>query len=99
MQAYLQEVHPRLFSDEDDRRLCTQIIHDIKALTAVTEAGSAILPHLEMLVVDRTCNDPGRRVVNELLLPLIRERLERLAEEDAARKVQEAQEEMDLAEV
>ena len=90
---------PRLSSDNDDRALCKRIFDDIKALTAVTEATSAFIPHFEMLVVHRACRDPGVLVVNELALPLIRERIESLAEKDAARKLREAQEELFRAEV
>lgn len=95
----MQDVQPRLFSEKDDRDLCKQLVHDIKALNIFTEAGRPILSILEMLVVHRACDDSGMLVVNQLVLPLIQERLEKLAEEEGARKVQAAQGELGAAEV
>ena len=76
-----------------------QTVVELKEITEMNEAGSAILPHLEALVMNRACNDPGATIVSKLLLPIVQERIQTLAKEHAAAKILEAQEDLIKAEV
>lgn len=71
--------------------ICKQLISTIKDLKEMVEADCAMLPHLEMLVVERACNDPAHSLEDELLLPIVRDRIDSLARRPAAKKTDKAQ--------
>ena len=48
-------------------------------MTKHFEEGCAILPPLLEQMVEAACDDPGAVVLHQLLLPLVRERLEATA--------------------
>ena len=89
----------KLYSVEAEEQLRNQVIEEIDVLLQMEERGRAVLPHLEMAIVNRACSNPGAVVVEKLLLPLIQERLERLARQHTAEKALEAQENLIEAEV
>ena len=91
-------MHNKLFGRVEEEAVRKQTVAELKSMTEMIEAGSAILPHLEMLVVHRTCSDPGANIVNKLLLPIVQERIQKLAKEHAAAKILEAQEDLIKAE-
>lgn len=96
---HLQGMQEKLYSVEAEERLRNQVIEEINVLLQMEERGRAVLPHLEMSIVNRACSNPGAVVVEKLLLPLIQERLERLACQHTAEKALEAQENLLEAEV
>ena len=80
----LQDVQDDIYNDEEDDKFTRLKIRDLNVLSEAIEAGRAILPHLEMLVVYRACSDPGPAVVEELILPIIQGRLEYLSRKHTA---------------
>lgn len=88
--AHVQSVHSKLFSIEEEEEMRRLSDRGLEAMTDKLESGRAVLPYLEMLVVDKACSDPGAPVVNEVMLPILQERIERRAREHAARKRKEA---------
>lgn len=91
-------MHHQLFDRREEEALKKKTTEELKSITEMLEAGAAVIPYFEMLVVNRACSDPGARVVQNLVLPLVQERIERLAERAAEQKILEAQEELIKAE-
>ena len=98
MYSCLQEVRPKFTSQAQELELTTQMRQQIRVQEEALEAGRAVLSHVVMLIVHRACSDPGSRVVKHAVLPIIQERLERMAKEQAA-TIRQAQEELINAEV
>ena len=82
----------QLCSEKEDESVRKQLVDALKNIKPLMESDAAVIPHLEMLVVDGACNDPGAYSVNNLVLPIIRERIDVLAKKHNAKKAAEAQE-------
>lgn len=90
--ACLQELQAQLTSEAEGRDITNKFLFTILAMIDQIEAGRAVLPYLEMLVIHRACSDPGALITNELLLPILQERVTASAQETARKKEQELQE-------
>ncbi len=95
----LQETYTQLSSEKEDEDVRKQLVDTLKEQKKIMDAGSAVLPHLEWVVVNRACSDPGASVVNNLVLPIVRERIEIAAKLYFAAKRAKAEQEMIREEV
>lgn len=81
----------QLYGDEDYKNFFEWILDEIKVINKKLEAGSAVLHHLEMFLMNVACNDPGAAIGANLVLPILQDRLDSLALEYAAEKAAEAE--------
>ena len=81
----------QLYGDEDYKNFFEWILDEIKHINKKLEAGSAVLHHLEMFLMNVACNDPGAAIGANLVLPILQDRLDALALEFAAEKAAEAE--------
>ena len=77
----MQHVWPWLYDDAEDRRLFTALQSQLKFITKFSEDGIAALHHLEFELLAAACNDPSAEMEKQLVLPLIRERINAAAED------------------
>lgn len=87
----LQDVRRQLYGDDDYKNFFEWILDEIKHINKKLEAGSAVLHHLEMFLMNVACNDPGAAIGANLVLPILQDRLDALALEFAAEKAAEAE--------
>ena len=87
----MQDVRRQLYGDDDYRNFFDWILDEIKLINKKLEAGSAVLHHLEMFLMNVACNDPGAAIGASLVLPILQDRLDALALEYAAEKAAEAE--------
>ena len=88
---HVQDVRRQLYGDDDYKNFFEWILDEIKHINKKLEAGSAVLHHLEMFLMNVACNDPGAAIGANLVLPILQERLDALALEYAAEKAAEAE--------
>ena len=86
-----QDVRRQLYGDEDYKNFFEWILDEIKIINKKLEAGSAVLHHLEMFLMNVACNDPGAAIGANLVLPFLQDRLDSLALEYADQKAAEAE--------
>lgn len=83
--AGLQDIRRQLYTDEDDRTIFGWIQSEVRSVEQRLENGRAVLQHLEMQLINVACDDPGATVGTQLVLPMLRERLDAKAHEFAER--------------
>ena len=74
-----QDVQPQLRSNEDDHGICLGLQAQLKAIKTRQANGQAVLCHLRAQLINVACDDPGAAVGTHLVLPLLREHLDRKA--------------------
>ena len=79
----LQDVWPALFDDVEDRNMYTALQSQLKYITKMQQRASPALRVLETELISGACHDPGAVIESELVLPLIRERIDAAAQEQA----------------
>ena len=85
MLLYVQVIWPKLTTPEQSQALYKAMQNQQVYVNKKFQEGCAVLPLMEAQVLHAACDNPGTVVVPHLILPLLRERLEVLA--DAALKV------------
>ena len=95
----MQDFRP-LFMDVDR---ADTIIESHRKSTKYTEDRAehsrAVIQVLERQVVNITCDDPGLKLTSDVILPVLRERIESAAREAAEKKAAEAQRDLRIIEV
>ena len=87
----LQDVRRQFYGDEEDRLFLAAISSEIKAIDKIIDDGRAVLQLLEMHLVNVACNDPGAVIGNQLILPMLQERLDDEARQAAERQAAQAE--------
>ena len=90
----MKDVRRQFYGDEDDRAFVDGIRSEIRTIENILDEGKAVLQLLEMHLVNVACNDPGAVIGNQLILPMLQERLD-----IEARKAAEVNANAALAEV
>ena len=74
-----QVVLCQLCSDSDDHEIYQRLQVQLRDIQTRQENGQAVLCHLEAQPINVACDDPGAATGTHLVLPLLRERLDRKA--------------------
>lgn len=87
----VQEMKSQFLKTADDKAILTGLIRAIKAAEKGIQEQRVLAYLLEADLVNVACNDPGQVIAKQLVLPMLRERLDREAskiaqEEEAAAK-------------
>ena len=69
-------MQPNLHSIEEGRALCSRMPAVLRQAEDFVQQGTAILPHLEALVINIACQDSMDRVGPDVYLPLVQARLD-----------------------
>ena len=77
----LQNVWPWLYSDVEDRRLFTALQSQLRFITKFIDNGSAAMYRLESELLAAACTDPSSHMENQLVLPLLRDRINAAADD------------------
>lgn len=85
----LQDVRRQFYGADDDQAFVLSISLESKVVDKIIEEGRAVLQLLEMHLVNVACNDPGAVIGNQLILPMLQERLD-----EEKRKAAETQAQM-----
>jgi hypothetical protein len=67
-------VRKQLYSEKDDRVFFDRIKCALKTIEGRLEEGRVALQHLEVLLVNVACDDPGTVIGSQLVLPLLQVR-------------------------
>ena len=66
---------------EEEQRLFSQVQELVKIKQGQLDMIAAAIPSLQLDFISLACNDPGPRIASDLVLPLLQERLQTLADE------------------
>lgn len=78
---HMQEVWPKMYPPKACAALCKAVQHQHKLLVQQYEDGLAVLPLIEAQVVSAAYRGPEASVIPQLILPLLRQRIETRAAE------------------
>ena len=84
----------RLRTSADDHDIFRQLTSQLRLLEGQLEAGHVAVHHLELMLTNTTTDQVPARIQEELLLPIIADRLERAAVHFAAEQADEKQREI-----
>ncbi|WIA33521.1 hypothetical protein OEZ86_006646 [Tetradesmus obliquus] len=93
-QHFHKDVRKQLYSDVDDRAFFDRIKTALKAIEGRLEEGRVALQHLELMLTNVACDDPGAAIGSQLVLPLLQERLDAAALAFKAERAKMAEEEI-----
>ncbi|CAD7697548.1 unnamed protein product [Ostreobium quekettii] len=93
-QTFNRDFRKQLYSGADDREFFNRIKAELKQVDRRLEDGAVVLQHLEMFLINVSCDDPGAAIGGVLILPLLQERLDKEAMKFATHKASLAEEEI-----
>lgn len=76
----LQNLWPKLMTDKDEAKVYRALQAELEDLEGLVLEGRAALPLLEELLIRAACDDPGPVIMNQVVLPLLQQRLTAQAE-------------------
>lgn len=79
--SYPQAIWPKLCTDQQEAKAYKASEAQLKHLEDLLAKGCAALPLLEAQLCNAACSDPGVVIMDEVLLPLLRQRLTTLADD------------------
>merc|ERR1712072_115915 len=84
----------QLYTEKEDRYFFKWINNVLKELEKRIDTGCAALCHMETIIVNLACDDPGALIGSTLLLPRHQLNIDCGAEEHMQRKAKEAEDEL-----
>lgn len=82
--SHSQAIWPKLCTDQQEAKAYKAAEAQLKHLEDLLAEGCAALPLLEAQLCNAACSDPGGVIIDEVLLPLLRQRLTTLADDFCA---------------
>lgn len=82
--SHSQAIWPKLCTDQQEAKAYKASEAQLKHLEDLLAEGCAALPLLEAQLCNAACSDPGGVIIDEVLLPLLRQRLTTLADDFCA---------------
>ena len=76
----MQNMWPKLMTDQDEAKLYRALQAELKDLEGIIAEGCAALPLLEGQLMRAACDDPGPLIMDQVVLPLLQQRLTAKAE-------------------
>lgn len=76
----MQNLWPQLMTDKDDANLYRALQAELEHLEGMVAEGCAALPLLEAKLMSAACHDPGPLIMDQVVLPLLQQRLTAKAE-------------------
>ena len=89
-----REIRRQLYTEKEDRYFFIRINGVLKELEKRIDTGCAALSHMETIIVNLACDDPGALVGTTLLLPKHQYNIDVGAEEYMQKKAKEAEDEI-----
>jgi hypothetical protein len=91
---FFDEMRKQLYTEDEDRSFYADIQSALKLQEARLEAGEVVIVHLEQSLLNVSCDDPGSTVGMALVLPLLQDQLDALAQEHAREMAARAEEDL-----
>lgn len=76
----MQNLWPKLMTDKDEASLYQALRTELEDLERLVTEGCAALPLLEGQLMRAACDDPGTLIMDQVVLPLLQQRLTAKAE-------------------
>lgn len=76
----MQNLWPKLMTDKDETKVYRALQAELEDLKNMVSEGRAALPLLEGQLMRAACDDPGPIIMDEVVLPLLQQRLSAQAE-------------------
>ncbi|KAL3139141.1 hypothetical protein ABBQ32_005927 [Trebouxia sp. C0010 RCD-2024] len=80
MESFRDNLWPQLMTDKDDANLYRALQAELEHLEGMVAEGCAALPLLEAKLMSAACHDPGPLIMDQVVLPLLQQRLTAKAE-------------------
>jgi hypothetical protein len=89
-----KEIRRQLYTEKDDRQFFDRIKTVLLDLEKRIDAGCAALSHMETIIVNLACDDPGAVIGSNLLLPRHQRNIDLGAQKHMQQKAKEAEDEI-----
>ena len=76
----MQKLWPKLMTDKDDAKAYRALQAELEDLESMVAEGCAALPLLEAQLMSAACDDPGSLIMDQVVQPLLQQRLTARAE-------------------
>lgn len=94
-----KDVRKQLYGDSDDKALFEHLKSEVKIVDKRIEESRVALQHLEMHLLNASCDDPGANIGLQLALPILQDRLDARALQFAEERAKMAEDEIIRMEV
>lgn len=91
---FFSDLRRQLYTDADDLKYFDDVSTSLRSIQRRLQESTAAVTFLREQLLLVTCDDPGPLITMKLVLPLLRERLDTLADTQAAKQAEVAEAEL-----